>query len=794
MRTMKYWALTVTAAAALALAGCGGGGGSVSAPTPKNLMVDFTVPDAFQPAAGTYEIAAGGNMVVNGVQYNCSGPVACRIIVDADGDAAYLGGSVTAEPSPSLAAYNMSQANLDMANQDLMDRQGELDTANQNLMDRQGELDTANQNLMDRQGELDTANQNLMDKQGELDTANQNLMDRQTALDAAQQRVNDLVDSGEATQGELDTANQNLMDRQGELDTANQNLMDRQGELDTANQNLMDKQGELDTATGDVTRLEGELDTATGDVTRLEGELATANADIMQLKRLLDTARQLPERAKIRDALVKLRIAVDAVDAGSDITDVNAADDALTAAYQAIADANYLPQDEKDLRTANVNTYAGDLAVNKVARTTSIAAVTKETVIAAEATQMDDAGLGGSAVTVTGEDAGAYTLSVKYGETSITVEGDTDANDEEFKHSANFGGGSTMFTRMMRVDDDGDVVEEGGDLVEEVVIVTSDIKPPTPTAFKTRYPFDANPATTGRTDHQSLNIVAENLGMVMAVSFTAPAGTVGDTILSFQQAMVDDTTSPDVDESETAAMIAGTFDGAMGTYTCTANVACTVTVNTMGVVSEVSGNGHWIFTPEDGETVDVADANYLRYGFWLQKTTDEAGVLTYDEVQTFADAIGHGESASTQAVLGEATYTGSATGVYVHHVYSRGGGSIKSSTSGHFTANASLTAKFGGDAVAVNQQQRLSGTINKFALQHNEENDWSVALQSVGPDSDGTLAGTANGGVTGSDGSFTATYYGTVDAETTPAAVVGEFNAGFSNGSVAGAFGANNDD
>ena len=45
-------------------------------------------------------------------------------------------------------------------------------------------------------------------------------------------------------------------------------------------------------------------------------------------------------------------------------------------------------------------------------------------------------------------------------------------------------------------------------------------------------------------------------------------------------------------------------------------------------------------------TVDVADADYLNYGFWLMRTTDEDGVLTYDEVSTFAGASGEGLPAS----------------------------------------------------------------------------------------------------------------------------------------------------
>ena len=58
---------------------------------------------------------------------------------------------------------------------------------------------------------------------------------------------------------------------------------------------------------------------------------------------------------------------------------------------------------------------------------------------------------------------------------------------------------------------------------------------------------------------------------------------------------------------------------------------------------------------------------------------------------------------------------------------------------------------------------------------------------------DGTASGEAHGG--GATGSYSATFHGDVMATDgtvpQPSAVVGEFNAHFSNGSVAGGFGAN---
>ena len=80
------------------------------------------------------------------------------------------------------------------------------------------------------------------------------------------------------------------------------------------------------------------------------------------------------------------------------------------------------------------------------------------------------------------------------------------------------------------------------------------------------------------------------------------------------------------------------------------------------------------------------------------------------------------------AVEGSATYEGGAVGVYVS-VVQVSDGSIDTATSGHFAADASLMAYFGGDDVTANQADTVTGTIDNFVLQHGEENTWSVALK-----------------------------------------------------------------
>ena len=77
----------------------------------------------------------------------------------------------------------------------------------------------------------------------------------------------------------------------------------------------------------------------------------------------------------------------------------------------------------------------------------------------------------------------------------------------------------------------------------------------------------------------------------------------------------------------------------MGTYKCNgAGASCTVTVDSAkGVMTAITDG--WIFTPDAGATSDVADADYLHYGFWLMRTTKD-GATTYNEVETFAEATG----------------------------------------------------------------------------------------------------------------------------------------------------------
>ena len=276
----------------------------------------------------------------------------------------------------------------------------------------------------------------------------------------------------------------------------------------------------------------------------------------------------------------------------------------------------------------------------------------------------------------------------------------------------------------VRVNSDKDGVK-----AEEVVIVATDIDAPTATPFDDVHILDRTAAggeTEGDDDDDPFVAIAVNdddveEDRVAAGRFTAG----GEATLRFA---FNDVSTDDEDE---AFKTAGTFDGADGTYRCDGAAQCTVTIDEDGEITEMSNN--WMFTPDEDETVDVADDQHLRYGFWLQRTSttkDGKTATKYDEVETFTkatDTIPVTGTTGLGSLEGSVTYNGGATGVYVKNVLDDQG-EITAATSGQFSAAVKLDANFGGGNVAANNQFTIEGEITKFALEHGEENDWAVKL------------------------------------------------------------------
>lgn len=255
-----------------------------------------------------------------------------------------------------------------------------------------------------------------------------------------------------------------------------------------------------------------------------------------------------------------------------------------------------------------------------------------------------------------------------------------------------------------------------------------------------------------------------------------------------------------------ATGLSGTLYGVSGRFTCTGG--CSVSQSSTGSVTGVD----LTFTP-DADTFDAdttlaqairADADYTHFGYWMMSTKQRDGSYTHD-IQTFHGGTGV-LATDLRTVKGTAKYYGAAAGVYVKK---DGAGDSLMVTDGKFTADAMLTARFGGDTIAQNKQNQVEGTISGFMdgstdlgfaalkLRGNTATT-GAAIAMASRDDLGSFSGETDGG--GTIGSWSGQFYGNAGSGTTtvstddhPANVSGEFNGHFVNGHVAGAFGAEKD-
>ena len=160
----------------------------------------------------------------------------------------------------------------------------------------------------------------------------------------------------------------------------------------------------------------------------------------------------------------------------------------------------------------------------------------------------------------------------------------------------------------------------------------------------------------------------------------------------------------------------GTFHGVAGTYECT-TPPCTVSTANDGMIS--SAGDTWTFTPDSdlaGEVmIDLPDTDHLYFGWWLKEPTEAEGTYAFRTFSggTVPFAVGDKfTSGRTDELLGTASYQGRAAGQYVTKDFT--GGVLSGGTAGVFTATASLTANFGGDDIAVNDQFNIRGSVTEF--------------------------------------------------------------------------------
>ena len=241
-------------------------------------------------------------------------------------------------------------------------------------------------------------------------------------------------------------------------------------------------------------------------------------------------------------------------------------------------------------------------------------------------------------------------------------------------------------------------------------------------------------------------------------------------------------TEDDDEEADSMWTASGTFNGVEGQFSC-AGDSC-------GQRPRVG----WVFTPDDATTLVTAPdgrTDWLTYGVWISESVNE-GATQVSGVELFADGT-MPYTGNTKALTGTARYEGSAAGIYFmdgEAAEERNGDPY-----GWFTANTRLTAMFGDDA---SENGSIRGHIDGFTDQAGNEIDgWRLNLtqQELNYNADEnttTWVGTTAGDVEAS-GAWSGQFYGpATDDEGTvrPSGVAGEFTGIFSDGGVAGAYGA----
>jgi hypothetical protein len=249
-----------------------------------------------------------------------------------------------------------------------------------------------------------------------------------------------------------------------------------------------------------------------------------------------------------------------------------------------------------------------------------------------------------------------------------------------------------------------------------------------------------------------------------------------------------------------STVIAGTYQGASGNYRC-AGDACTAAPGAGGTIDL---GGQWYFIHDADAMVTTRNANYLYFGWWLRK--DDGKPIAANTFTGMGGTVA--TSVDLTQVTGSADYAGAAAGKFAIS------DPLGDDNAGHFTADASLTAKFGGSATGGG----LSGTIDNFVLNDADEVPWSVSLSrrswattdggtelfddpdTTPRDESATGMGTVwsiDGNAAAASGSWDATMYDEKasgpadDGSNVPTSVTGTFQSDFgSTHSMVGAFGA----
>ena len=500
------------------------------------------------------------------------------------------------------------------------------------------------------------------------------------------------------------------------------------------------------------------------------------------------------ERMAIDSAIAMARTAVAGVNDDSTDSEVGAAETAVADARDAVDAGTSLPADLIAAHNATVMTLESQLNAAKESRTAAIEDATDEERMAmAETGKALHAALAGPAEgDMTVLDNAAVGLTDAGGLMVTAAEGAGAIDDgttppvvtlDEGDSAGSLGGwAGTHYAHT----------NTGTKVVNAALVYTNQGAPE-------REPFD-----------DVYTVEEENAGDVPA--FTAIKGSltvVSDGAVDEDADLADvtgtafthsGTQNHAVDDDTGVFLTRGYYDGAPGQYRCT-GTTCSSTNDGEGGPSVMTGT--WHFKPDAGAMVSQPDDTYLYYGWWLSKDKDGdptaasafAGVVAPGTTDA-ADAL---RSGTGETLTGSATYAGHAAGKFAMSNPLDGTGS-----GGHFTADATLTAKFG--AIAAGGDNGVTGVIDNF-MANDESVPWSVKLNQssawgtngeiTGPTSDATVW-SIDGNEAPASGAWSGQMYDELpgdapdgDGSTVPTTVTGTFYSEFSTiGRMVGGFGA----
>ncbi len=503
---------------------------------------------------------------------------------------------------------------------------------------------------------------------------------------------------------------------------------------------LADANTALATANGNVADLRMQLTNAMDHGSSLQMQLDAANAEVTRLTGELATSTGNADN---------LQMQLDA--AKADVTRLQGMVDAnatmISQLQMDLADANKRA-DDAEAELAQIKKDAADALADaaqkeKMDRGNAVAtAIGAARVVAGTARPLPGAASSVTAVTAKRNTAG--TVTVELGDAKGYTGGEGPA-------------GSDGWTGVM-------LSRTNENKSEDQVVVYTDIAAPKPTTLAAEL---ERGAVTIDQDEERMRIMPDALP-------------VGDATLSYSAN----------DDFE------GTYRGIAGTFTCTGT--CTVTLDDDGD-PVVAGDSN--FVPDTiASTYDAPDANYVYFGWWLNKPEKADGTHM---VEAFAGGTTGHAAEATAAMEGKATYSGPAAGKYVTKTFTAG--VLTDAEAGHFTATATLNADFldasdtgtiTGEVTGFENSGEVdgSGWVVKLMLGYQSGTTTEVDSNIAAADAtfDGRTSVNFGGGEHADAGNWEGSFYGgggTESPNAHPSTVAGIFDAVTPNASITGGFG-----